>query len=59
MNNIKAIIMDVDGTLTNNKKVITKKTKDVLIEAQENGVILILASMNLVEANLNYVKRMI
>ncbi|OOM77855.1 Cof-type HAD-IIB family hydrolase [Clostridium sp. BL-8] len=44
MNNIKAIIMDVDGTLTNNKKVITKKTKDVLIEAQENGVILILAS---------------
>lgn len=59
MRNIKVIIMDVDGTLTNNKKVITKKTKDVLIEAQENGVILILASMNLVEANSNYVKRMI
>ncbi len=44
MRNIKVIIMDVDGTLTNNKKVITKKTKDVLIESQENGVILILAS---------------
>ncbi|NRU21529.1 3-deoxy-D-manno-octulosonate 8-phosphate phosphatase KdsC-like HAD superfamily phosphatase [Clostridium beijerinckii] len=27
MNNIKVIIMDVDGTLTNGKKVITKKLK--------------------------------
>ncbi len=44
MRNIKVIIMDVDGTLTNNKKIINKKTKDVLIEAQKNGVILILAS---------------
>ncbi|OCA97805.1 Cof-type HAD-IIB family hydrolase [Clostridium beijerinckii] len=44
MNNIKVIIMDVDGTLTNGKKVITEKTKNALIKAQENGVILILAS---------------
>lgn len=44
MSNIKVIIMDVDGTLTNSKKVITKKTKDVLIKAQESGALLILAS---------------
>jgi Cof subfamily protein (haloacid dehalogenase superfamily) len=44
MSNIKVIIMDVDGTLTNSKKVITKKTKDALINAQANGALLILAS---------------
>lgn len=44
MSKIKVIIMDVDGTLTNSKKVITKKTKDALIKAQDNGVLLILAS---------------
>lgn len=44
MSNIKVIIMDVDGTLTNSKKVITKKTKDALINAQANGTLLILAS---------------
>lgn len=42
--NIKAIILDVDGTLTNSKKVITEKTKNALIKAQEKGIILILAS---------------
>lgn len=44
MNDIKVIIMDVDGTLTNSKKVITEKTKETLIEAQNNGALLILAS---------------
>lgn len=44
MSNIKVIIMDVDGTLTNSKKVITEKTKDALIKAQKAGAILILAS---------------
>ena len=44
MNNIKVIIMDVDGTLTNNKKIISKKTKNALIKAQELGAILVLAS---------------
>lgn len=44
MNNIKVIIMDVDGTLTNSKKIITQKTKDALMKAQELGIILILAS---------------
>lgn len=44
MSNIKVIIMDVDGTLTNSKKVITQKTKNALMKAQKNGAILILAS---------------
>lgn len=41
---IKVIIMDVDGTLTNSQKVITPKTKEALMKAQEMGVRLILAS---------------
>lgn len=41
---IKVIIMDVDGTLTNSKKLIPEETKSALIKAQENGAILILAS---------------
>ncbi len=36
--------MDVDGTLTNSKKVVTEKTKNALIKAQEEGAILVLAS---------------
>lgn len=41
---IKAIVMDVDGTLTNDKKEITLKTREVLLKAQEQGILLILAS---------------
>jgi len=44
MSKIKVIILDVDGTLTNSEKVITKKTKDALMKVQEQGAILILAS---------------
>ena len=33
MSNIKVIIMDVDGTLTNSKKEISKKTKNALIKS--------------------------
>ena len=44
MSDIKVIIMDVDGTLTNSKKVVTEKTKKALIKAQELGSILVLAS---------------
>lgn len=44
MSGIKVIIMDVDGTLTNSKKVVTEKTKNALIKAQELGAILVLAS---------------
>ncbi len=44
MSEIKLILMDVDGTLTNAKKEITPKTKEVLMKAQENGIRLVLAS---------------
>lgn len=44
MGKIKAIVMDVDGTLTNGKKRITEKTKKVLLEAQKKGILLVLAS---------------
>lgn len=40
----KVIIMDVDGTLTNGKKVVTPQTKEALLKAEEAGAILILAS---------------
>ena len=43
MSKIKAIVMDVDGTLTNGKKQITEKTKEVLLKAQSKGIKLILA----------------
>ena len=32
------LVLDLDGTLTNSQKVITPRTKEVLIRAQENGV---------------------
>jgi len=41
---IKAIVMDVDGTLTNKEKKISPKTKEVLLKVQEKGIILVLAS---------------
>lgn len=44
MDDIKVIIMDVDGTLTNKEKKISAKTKEVLMKAQEAGAILVLAS---------------
>lgn len=41
---VKVIIMDIDGTLVNDKKEITPKTKEVLLKAQEQGALLVLAS---------------
>lgn len=41
---IKVIAMDVDGTLTNGKKVVTPKTKEALLKAEKAGAILVLAS---------------
>lgn len=41
---IKLIVMDVDSTLTNSKKIITDKTKEDLIKVQEDGILLVLAS---------------
>lgn len=47
---VKVIIMDVDGTLTNGKKVVTPKTKEALLKAEEAGAILVLASGRTVSA---------
>ncbi|PPE06028.1 Cof-type HAD-IIB family hydrolase [Williamsoniiplasma lucivorax] len=42
--NIKAIVIDIDGTLLTNKRIISPLTKKALIEAQEKGIKIILAS---------------
>ncbi len=41
---IKAILLDIDGTLTNSDKEITPRTRDALLRAQDAGVTLVLAS---------------
>lgn len=40
----KILILDIDGTLTNSKKEITPKTLETLLEAQERGIVIALAS---------------
>ena len=41
---IKAILLDIDGTLTNDQKVITPRTREALVAAQQKGIVLVLAS---------------
>lgn len=41
---VKAIALDIDGTLTNDKKVITPRTREALLAAQRLGIRLILSS---------------
>ncbi|MDH6363769.1 Cof subfamily protein (haloacid dehalogenase superfamily) [Enterococcus sp. PF1-24] len=41
---IKGIVLDLDGTLLNDEKKISQKTKEALIQAQKNGIKVILAS---------------
>ena len=41
---MKAIFLDLDGTLNNDQKVITEKTKTALMAVQEQGVRIVLAS---------------
>ena len=38
------LVLDVDGTLVNSRKEITEKTKEALIECQENGIRVAIAS---------------
>ena len=38
------IVLDLDGTLTNSKKVITPKTKEALMRIQKEGKKVVLAS---------------
>ena len=41
---IKAILLDIDGTLTNSDKKITSETKKALLKAQDLGIKLVIAS---------------
>lgn len=40
----KVILLDIDGTLLNDEKVLTPKTKEALLKAQKEGATLVLAS---------------
>lgn len=40
----KILVLDLDGTLTNNEKKITKRTKDAIMKIQEDGHIVVLAT---------------
>ena len=55
---IKTILLDVDGTLTDDRKNITEKTRDALIQAQENGVRLVLASGRTVGGLMRYAREL-
>lgn len=41
---IRAILLDIDGTLTNDKKEITPRTREALLKIQDQGIRLALAS---------------
>lgn len=41
---LKAIVLDLDGTLLNEQKLMTTRTKEKLIEAQKKGIKVVLAS---------------
>lgn len=40
----RLLVLDIDGTLTNHKKEITKKTKEAIQKAQEQGVKIVIAT---------------
>ena len=41
---LKAIVLDIDGTLLNDQKEISPRTRDSLLKAQEAGIKVVLAS---------------
>lgn len=56
--NIKTIVLDIDGTLIDNNFNIMPKTKKVLLELQEKGINLILASGRPIKSMLNLAKEL-
>ena len=40
----KLLVLDIDGTVTNSKKEVTEKTKKAIIELQERGIPVAIAS---------------
>lgn len=55
---IKAIVLDIDGTLLTDEKKISSATKQALIEAQKNGIKVILASGRPTSGMLPFVKEL-
>lgn len=53
---VKAIVLDIDGTLLNDEKKMTDQTKEALITAQQNGIKVILASGRPTPGMLKYVE---
>lgn len=52
--NIKLVVADIDGTLTNNKKILTEFTKKTIIQLREKGILFGLASGRCVDNQLLY-----
>ena len=52
----RLIALDIDGTLTNSKKIISEKTKEQLIKYQKNGGTIVLASGRPTQGILPYAK---
>ncbi|ALS00985.1 HAD family hydrolase [Enterococcus silesiacus] len=55
---VKAIVLDIDGTLLNDEKKMTNQTKEALIAAQRNGIKVILASGRPTPGMLKYVEEL-
>ena len=55
---LKAIVLDIDGTLLNDQKIITPRTRESLLRAQEAGVKLVLASGRPLPAMLKFSKEL-
>ncbi len=55
---IKAIVLDIDGTLLNDKKEVSKNTREALIDAQKNGIKVVLASGRPTPGMLKYVEEL-
>ena len=54
----KMIALDLDGTLTNSKKVVTPRTKEVLIDIQKQGKIVVLATGRPIQGALHIAKEL-
>ena len=55
---LKAIVLDIDGTLLNDQKEISPRTSESLLKAQEAGVKVVLASGRPISAMLKFSKEL-
>ena len=56
--NYKMLVLDIDGTLTNSKKEITKKNKEAVLRLADQGVHVVIASGRPVNGILPYAKEL-